>query len=184
MTSALLVFFGAAAIAFVERYPALGPMPPGPIVGAFVESIPSVAADDPSRAVRTRGRYLFAVSSCAFCHGGNGRGGNKVSWRTFGTVWSANLTPHVSGLASWSDRDVLRALRSGVRPDGRQMHWQAMPWDSFSNYREEDLRSLVGYVRGLPAIDAPRPDAAGPRPEDCADYTFWVRDGDTRSGCD
>jgi mono/diheme cytochrome c family protein len=183
MTAALLLFVGAAAVAFVERYPALGPMPPGPVVGAFVESIPAVTADDRSRALRERGRYLFATSSCAFCHRGDGGGGNKVSWRTIGAVWSANLTPHANGLATWSDDDIVRALRSGVRRDGRQIHWQAMPWDSFSNFREEDLRSLVAYVRGLTPLSDSKGEVSPPGSDDCPDFTFWVRDSGDESGC-
>lgn len=184
MTTALLVVVGVAAVAFIERYPALGPIPPGPIVGAFAEGIPAVAADDAAPRLRQRGRYLFAISSCAFCHNGDGGGGNKISWRAMGTAWSANLTPHADGLASWSDDDIVRVLRSGVRPDGRQMHWQAMPWDSFSNYGEEDLRSLVAYVRGLPPRSAAAPAPLNPARDDCADYTFWVRAGSDRGGCE
>jgi mono/diheme cytochrome c family protein len=179
MILALLAFVVAAAAAFVERYPALGPMPPGPIVGGFAQTI--AAADSP---LRERGRYLFTISSCAFCHQGDGGGGNKVSWRAFGTAWSGNLTSHESGLGSWSDDDVVRVLRSGVRRDGRQIHWQSMPWDHFSNYNDEDLRSLVAYVRGLPAVERSRREAIAPAPGDCSDYTFWLRGGGDRSGCE
>jgi mono/diheme cytochrome c family protein len=184
MTAALLLFVGAAGIAFIERYPALGPIPPGPIVGSFATNIPAVPADDPARQLRERGRYLFTISSCAFCHSGDGRGGNKVNWRGIGTVWSGNLTPHASGLGAWSDEDIARVLRSGVRRDGRQIHWQAMPWDSYSNYREEDLRSLIAYVRGMPSLAAATREALPPSSGDCADYTFWLGDENRRPGCD
>lgn len=184
ITAALLLFLGAAGVAFVDGYPALGPLPPGPIIGSFAQAIPAVSGDDSARALDERGRYLFAVSSCAFCHAGDGSGGNKVNWSGFGTVWSTNLTAHADGLAAWSDADILRALRSGVRRDGRQMHWQAMPWDFYSNYREEELRSLVAYVRGLPPLESVPHDAVPPGPEDCASYTFWVRDGGDQPGCD
>ena len=31
------------------------------------------------------------------------------------------------------------------------MHWQAMPWDHFSNLSLEDQDALVFYLRSLPA---------------------------------
>lgn len=184
VTVALLLVFVGATIAFIERYPAIGPMPVEPIVGGFAETIPP-ASDEGRYAdpMTWRGRYLFAVSSCAFCHNGDGSGGNKVSWRAFGSVWSANLTPHPSGLESWTDDDVLRLLRSGVRRDGRQLHWQTMPWDAFSSYAEEDLRSLLAFVRRLPAVEHTLPAAVPPRPDDCPSYTFWLRDSGEQPGC-
>jgi cytochrome c553 len=181
-TVALAFVLGTAAVAFVDRYPALGP--PAPSVWAFMQAIPAPLGDDHTRLERERGRYLFAISSCAFCHGSTGSGGNKVNWQGFGTTWSANLTPHATGLASWSDDDILRALRSGVRRDGRQMHWRAMTWDFSSNYREEDLRSLVAYIRGLPPVDRGLPETVAPAPADCANYTYWIGDGNDQIGCD
>jgi hypothetical protein len=89
-----------------------------------------------------------------------------------------------SGLESSSDDDILRLMRSGIRRDGRQLHWQAMPWDSFSNYTEEDLRSLLAFVRRLPAVPRALPEAVPPRPDDCSSYTFWLRDSGDQAGCE
>lgn len=181
----ILLLLVWAAIAFVERYPALAPMPAEPIVGGFAGSIPEVPSDEGGAdPIALRGRYLFAVSSCAFCHGGDGSGGNKINWRAFGTVWSANLTPHASGLGAWSDDEILRLLRSGVRRDGRQVHWQAMPWDSFSGYSDEDLWSLVRFMRALPPLEREVPAALPPRAGDCDSYTFWLLRGSETGGCD
>ena len=35
---------------------------------------------------------LPEVASCAFCHGPNGSGGFKLSWRPIGTLWVRNIT--------------------------------------------------------------------------------------------
>lgn len=181
----LLLVTAAVAVGFVDRYPALGPMPAAPIINAFARDIPGIGSDPTgSDAIANRGRYLFATSSCAFCHGGDGSGGNKLNSKVFGTVWSSNLTAHPTGLGKWTDEQILRLLRSGVRPDGRPLHWQAMPWDFFSNYSEGDLRSLLAYLRRLPAVERALPRVAAPRRDDCASYTFWLRDSGTGAGCE
>jgi hypothetical protein len=38
--------------------------------------------------------------------------------------------------------------------DGRLLFWQGMPWDHFSNFDEEDVISLVAYLRLLPPVAA------------------------------
>jgi mono/diheme cytochrome c family protein len=183
-TLALFLLIVAAAAAFVDRYPALTPMPAASMIGAFAQDIPAVGSERADAPSANRGRYLFAISSCAFCHGGGGSGGNKVSWSTFGTVWSANLTPHPTGLGEWTDEQILRVLRSGVRRDGRPLHWRAMPWDYFSNFEEEDLRNLLAFMRLLPAIERSLPGVAGPGRGDCSSNTFWLRDSDLEAGCE
>jgi mono/diheme cytochrome c family protein len=86
------------------------------------------------KALVERGRYLFTVASCAFCHNPNGAGGQKISWRPLGTLWSRNLTSDVrTGIGAWTDEQIARAIRSGITPDGRTLHWQGMTWDHASN---------------------------------------------------
>jgi hypothetical protein len=54
---------------------------------------------------------------CALCHGNDGTGGAKISWTAFDTLWSRTITPdRVTGIRAWSDREVARAIRSGVTP--------------------------------------------------------------------
>ena len=172
---------------FIVRLPALAVIPPEQIAGAVTGGIPRpdrARLSDPTKgALVDRGRYLFTVSSCALCHGADGAGGAKLSWRVFGTVWTRNLTPdRETGLGAWSDSEIARAIRSGIAKDGRPMHWQAMIWDHASNWDEEDVRGLIEFLRILPpvrrAILAPRSPAA----DDCQVYTFWVARS-TAPGC-
>jgi mono/diheme cytochrome c family protein len=171
----------------IARLPALAVIPPEQIADAVTGGIPLPAAArlaDPSQGPAVeRGRYLYTVASCALCHGADGAGGSKLSWRPMGTVWSRNLTPDgETGLGTWSDAAIARAIRSGIATDGRVMHWQAMIWDHASNWDEEDVRALVAFLRALPPvrrlIPAPRPPAA----DDCEVYTFWV-ERSTEPGC-
>src|SRR5215468_9693407 len=102
-------------------------------------------------ALGERVRYLFTVASCAFCHGNDGSGGLKVSWRPVGTLWVRNITTdQETGIGTWSDAEMARAIRSGISRDGRVLHWQGMIWDHASNWDEEDLRALIAYLRLLP----------------------------------
>jgi mono/diheme cytochrome c family protein len=183
---AVLGFAVAGVLLFVlSQWPAIRNMPPDPLVKAV--NAGDVKPDTramPEESVRMveRGHYLYSVS-CAICHGTDGGGGTPISWRPFGTLWTRNITAHPqAGVGAWTDAELERAIRSGVSRDGRQLHWQGMTWDQFSNLDEEDLRAIVAYVRMLPpvnrAVPLPRPPAA----DDCETYTFYLEKSD-QPGC-
>ncbi|HET9803452.1 MAG TPA: cytochrome c, partial [Candidatus Acidoferrum sp.] len=179
----LLSVVGSALYAL----PTLSFIPPDKIVSGATAGIPE---PDPAgfktveqKALVERGRYVFAVASCAFCHNPNGAGGQKISWRPFGTLWSRNITSDVrTGIGAWTDQQIARAIRSGITPDGRTLHWQGMIWDHASNWDEEDFRALVAYLRTLPPVARQIPAARSPAPDDCAVYTFWIANS-TVPGC-
>jgi mono/diheme cytochrome c family protein len=184
--SAVLGFSVAGVLLFfLSQWPAIRNMPPDPLVKAV--NAGDVKPDTramPAERVRMveRGHYLYSVS-CAICHGTNGSGDTPISWRPFGTLWTRNITAHPqAGVGAWTDAELERAIRSGVSRDGRQLHWQGMTWDQFSNLDEEDLRAIVAYVRLLPpvnrAVPLPRPPAA----DDCETYTFYLEKSD-QPGC-
>ena len=180
----LCALVGAA----VNALPALGVIPPERMADAATGSIPDpdpASLGSPEQvALVQRGRYLFTVASCAFCHGNTGGGGNKLSWTAFGSLWSRNISSDPRfGIGNWSDEDVMRAIRSGVTPDGRMLHWQGMIWDHASNWDEVDLRALVAYLRTLPPVPKEVPRAQPPQADDCSIYTFWLDDRRTR-GCE
>jgi mono/diheme cytochrome c family protein len=168
----------AVVIWILYDLPALAQIPPDQIVQGAMAGLnsPDTSVLSPEqRAMVQRGEYLFKVASCAFCHGPNGSGGLKVSWRPFGTLWTRNITPdRETGIGGWSDAAVARAIRSGITPDGRQLHWQGMIWDHASNWDEEDVRSIVSYLRRIPPVRHEIPPARPPSPDDCEIYTFWV----------
>jgi mono/diheme cytochrome c family protein len=167
--------------------PALGIIPPEQIAGAVTGSIPEAERARLGRpdqaAMAERGRYLFTVSSCALCHDNDGGGGKKVSWKPFGTLWARNISPDPeTGLGRWSDREIARAVRSGISRDGRVLHWQGMIWDHASNWDEEDIRSIVTYLRLIPPVRRAVPAARPPASDDCVVYTFWIASSST-AGC-
>ena len=167
--------------------PALRIIPPEQIAQAVSGSIPrpgpTASASPEETTLATRGQYLYTVASCALCHGNDGAGGAKISWVAFGTLWTRNITPdRETGIGAWSPREIARAVRSGVTPDGRVLHWQGMIWDHASNWDEEDVRALVAYLRVLPPVRRAIRPARPPAPDDCAIYTFWVARS-TSDGC-
>ncbi len=135
------------------------------------------------RALAERGRYVYATQSCALCHGMDASGGLKVSWKPFGTLWARNLTPDpATGLGNWREAEIARAIRSGVTPDGRALHWQGMIWDHASNLDEEDVRALITYLRAIPPVTKAIPAARPPAADDCDVYTFWTTES-WEAGC-
>jgi mono/diheme cytochrome c family protein len=121
-----------------------------------------------------RGRTIFAIASCAMCHNNNGSGGLKASW-AMGTIFTANITPDpIAGLGAWTDEQIARAIRSGVSRDGRSLYWQGMPWDHFSNFDEEDIASVVAYLRAMPPVRQKVPPNLPPGANDCSVYSFWT----------
>jgi hypothetical protein len=93
----------------------------------------------------------------------------------FGTIFVPNISSDGEvGIGAWSDAEIARAIRSNAARDGRPLHWQGMPWDHFSNWDEEDIRSIVAYLRLLPPVAERVPSNAPPSGDDCEVYTFWV----------
>jgi mono/diheme cytochrome c family protein len=134
-------------------------------------------------ALAGRGEYLFTVTSCAFCHGADGSGGAKISMKSFGTLWTRNITSDVTtGIGAWSDQEISRAIRSGVAKGGRALHWQGMIWDHLSNLDEEDVAALLVYLRTLPPVTNEVPTPVPPAANDCDEYTFFLVDSRT-PGC-
>ena len=182
----VLILIGVLGWIFYSL-PMLKFIPPKQIVSGATAGIPepnpAFFKSPEHQQMVERGRYLYSVASCAFCHRPSGEGGRKISWQAFGTLWIRNITSDTkTGIGSWKDEEIIRAIRSGITPDGRVLHWQGMIWDHASNWDEEDLRSIVAYLRLLPPVHRAIPPARPPAPDDCAIYTFWIAESST-PGC-
>jgi mono/diheme cytochrome c family protein len=168
----------ALVVWIVYELPALSQIPPDQIVQGSTAGLPSPNTSGQTaeeQAMAARGAYLYKVASCALCHNPDGRGGAKISWRPFGTLWTRNITPdRETGIGAWSDAGIARAIRSGITPKGRLLHWQGMVWDHASNWDEEDIRSIVAYLRHIPAVHHAVPADRPPAADDCEIYTFWT----------
>jgi mono/diheme cytochrome c family protein len=76
-----------------------------------------------------------------------GSGGNafKGPW---GVAVSRNITPHESGLKDWSDAEIARAIREGVRKDGTPLK-PPMAYGWYKNINDADMKALIAYLRAL-----------------------------------
>ena len=121
-------------------------------------STPGQAADPVAR-----GEYLVTISGCNDCHTpgylygapdeARMLSGSEVGWAgPWGIAFAANLTPDpVTGLGGWSDEEIITALKTGQRPDGRMLA-PFMPYANFSRLTDEDVQAIVAYLRSLPPV--------------------------------
>jgi mono/diheme cytochrome c family protein len=101
-----------------------------------------------------QGRYLFSTRGCAECHGDNAAG--KLVLQDGGMlVIAPNLTGGAnSATSSYSVVDWVRTLRHGVKPSGKPV--VIMPSEDYNRLTDEDVGSLISYVRQLPPVDGQR----------------------------
>lgn len=87
-------------------------------------------------------------------------------WTEEGFPWlvSPNLTPDLeSGAGGWTDDMLARAIREGIGHDGRVL-MPTMPYQSFRHMSDEDLASIVVYLRSLTPIPNSLPKTKIPFP--------------------
>lgn len=98
-------------------------------------------------ALVARGERLFR-SACFECHAdrdGIVSGRRMADVPAFlGTFHSSNLTAHPeAGVGGWSDAELARAIRFGIRPDGRGI----LVMSAYAGISDEDLSAIIGYMR-------------------------------------
>jgi len=115
-----------------------------------------------------RGKYLVeSVSGCMDCHsphdwtkhdapiptGMEGAGADMSMLKGLpGRIVAPNLTPDPeTGTGNWSDDTLARAIREGIGHDGRTL-FPIMPYEHFRHLPDEDLASIVVYLRSLPPV--------------------------------
>ena len=114
-----------------------------------------------------RGAYLANhVSVCIDCHssrdwnyfsgpimpGTEGNGGEVFDEKLGfpGTIYAHNITP--ASLGSQSDGVLYRAITSGVDKNGKAM-FPIHPYPKFNMMSEEDILSIIAYIRTLKPIE-------------------------------
>jgi mono/diheme cytochrome c family protein len=67
-------------------------------------------------------------------------------------IAARNITSDVeTGIGGWTDDEVARAIREGVRKDGTAL-FPIMPYQDFASMDDEDVASIVVYLRTLPPV--------------------------------
>jgi len=130
-----------------------------------------------------RGTYLVrGVVACGNCHtpqGPNGPiaelefAGQLIDKSEMMTAYAPNITPHpTAGIGKWTDDQLVKAIREGVRPDGTLIG-PPMPFHWYRMISDRDAKAIVAYLRQVrpsanttPKSDYrfPLPPAWGPPP--------------------
>lgn len=115
----------------------------------------------PDPALIERGTYLSNLMGCEQCHTPFGPKGPDQSKRfagglevpeEFGTWRSPNITQDKeTGIGSWSDEQIIAAVREGKRPDGEQLY-PMMPYLGYNIMSDDDARALVAFLRTIEPI--------------------------------
>ena len=140
---------GALGMMIVAAFAALAPLPS-----------PALADD----AQIARGRYLVTLSGCSDCHTPGALlgspdmkrylGGSDVGFAIpgAGVFVAENLTPDKdTGLGSWTDAQMIAAIRTGKTPEGRELS-PVMPYPALSHLTDPDAHAIVAFLKSLPAV--------------------------------
>jgi mono/diheme cytochrome c family protein len=169
LASALLVLIVVGIPAAVGIRPFIGPKA-RPLTDRRFE---------PSQARLDRGKYLLttAQAPCILCHSPwdtTGGGlfvppGHELTGRNWTPdhvpfLTAPNLTPDPeTGIGNRTDDDLARSIREGISRDGRAL-FPIMPYHHFRNMPDEDLASVIVYLRSQKPVRNALPPSAIPFP--------------------
>lgn len=133
---ALAVIYIGSQVRLNRRYDIAVPPPPIPTDTASI----------------ARGQHLAtAVTGCTDCHGADLSGHTFADAPPFLLV-SSNLTRGAGGVGShYSDADWVRALRYGVRPNGKPLIF--MPSRHYARLSQEDLGAIIAFIKSVAPVD-------------------------------
>ena len=120
---------------------------------------------------------MKSVAGCLFCHSEldastrglpvkAGRAGVGRNWGTEGIPWitTPNITSDTeTGVGRVSDDALARAIREGIGHDGRAL-FPIMPYANYRRMSDEDLASVITYVRSLSPVKQAQPLSEVPFP--------------------
>ena len=125
-----------------------------------------------------RGRYLAnSVTVCIDCHsrrdwslysgpitkGTEGSGGERFDQQFGfpGVYYAKNITP--SGIGNWTDGELFRVITTGVNKNGKAM-FPVMPYLYYGKLDQEDIYSIIAYIRTLAPINKNIPESTSDFP--------------------
>ena len=145
LTLLLTLFVVLIGVGIIQGYSPRG----NPVVERTVESTPERVA---------RGEHIARVL-CSSCHSlVSGElpmsGGKDVLAEVpfpLGVATPPNLTPG-GRIDEWTDGELLRVIREGTYPNGHLM--TIMGSQAFRVFSQEDLDSIISYLRSQPAVES------------------------------
>lgn len=147
-----------------------------PVIGARKRPLTSRKFEATPERMR-RGAYLVnAVVLCLGCHSKydqkadppvllSKEGAGQIFFEEGGfRVVAPNITSDPeTGIGNWSDDAIARAIREGIAKDGRVL-FPIMPYQYFRHMSDEDLASVVVFIRSLPPVRGELPPSKIPFP--------------------
>ena len=126
-----------------------------------------------------RGRYLVtsAQTPCMLCHSPIDTSGGllkiKDGMMLAGRNWEPDGVPFVTapnltsdpetGIGKRTDDELARAIREGIGHDGRTL-FPIMPYQHYRHMSDEDLASIIVFLRSMPPVRNPLPPTKVPFP--------------------
>jgi mono/diheme cytochrome c family protein len=129
-----------------------------------------------------RGEYLATIMDCSGCHTPGAMtgkpdpqrhlAGSDVGFRIpgLGYFYPPNLTPDAAtGIGRWSEAEIVTAVRTGARPDGRMLA-PVMPYHNYARLTDADAQALAAYLKSLRPIGSKAPAMTGASEKPPAPY--------------
>lgn len=99
------------------------------------------------------GGRLSVFRGCADCHGANLGGKLFLDDPMIGKIYTPNITRGKGGLpADWSTTDWVRALKHGVKRDGKSL--LIMPSYETTHMSRQDMGAVIAYIEQVQPVDA------------------------------
>ena len=110
-----------------------------------------------------RGTYLMqSIAACGNCHTTQDQNGPIPGMELAGmadffevpefTIHTPNITPDKeTGTGSWTDDQIITAIREGRRPDGA-MIGPIMPIGLYRDISDIDTKAVVAYLKSVPPV--------------------------------
>ncbi len=129
-----------------------------------------------------RGTYLVeGILACGNCHTPKSADAVPIAEMQFAggfvieepgvKAYAPNITmDEATGIGTWSDEEIIRGIRDGLRPDGTLVG-PPMPSPFYRNISDYDMRAILAYMRNVDPVSnvvpkseygIPLPDAWGP----------------------
>jgi mono/diheme cytochrome c family protein len=116
-----------------------------------------------SRGDVTRGEYLVeTIAGCGNCHTPHlpdgsldpnlSLAGAFVIEEPVFKAYARNITPDMeTGIGSWTEDQIVKALREAVRPDGKVLG-PPMSFHFYNKLSDNDAYAIAAYIKTVPAI--------------------------------
>jgi hypothetical protein len=91
---------------------------------------------------------------------------SNTAWAgPWGVSFTTNLTPdRVTGIGSWNEETFINAIRQGKKSGVGRPLLPPMPWQMYGQLTDDDLKSILLYLKSIPAISNRVPTAIVPAP--------------------